>query len=213
LNPLGNPLMPEVAKTVEAGARWKSGSLSAEATLFDMRFDNQLLFVGSSNYFLNLGETRHEGVEASVDYAFDRSGPLAGFSTYATVTSTRAKLRSGNFAGNDVPFYSRNTDTIGARYAIGDWSFNLSSTHQSKQFADEANTVAENAAGTVGVIPGFRVWNAQVRWKMPGKRGVEVAVGVNNLSDKRYFTRTSDTNAGKLVGAPRTVYVQGRVAF
>lgn len=213
LNPLGNPLMPEVAKTVEAGARWKSGNLSAEATLFNMRFDNQLVFVGSSNYFLNLGETRHEGVEASVDYAFDRSGPLAGFSTYATLTSTRAKLRSGSFAGNDVPFYSRHTDTIGARYAIGDWSFNLSSTHQSKQYADEANTVAENAAGTVGVIPGFRVWNAQARWKMPGKRGVEVAVGVNNLTDKRYFTRTTDTNAGKLVGAPRTVYVQGRVMF
>jgi Fe(3+) dicitrate transport protein len=48
---------------------------------------------------------------------------------------------------------------------------------------------------------------------MPGKRGVEVVVGVNNLADKRYFTRTTDTNAGKLVGAPRTVYVQGRMMF
>ena len=37
--------------------------------------------------------------------------------------------------------------------------------------------------------------------------------GVNNLTDKRYYTRNVDGNAGRMVGAPRMVYVQGRYAF
>ncbi len=112
-----------------------------------------------------------------------------------------------------MPFYSRNTDTIGARYAIGAWGFDLSTTHQSRQFADNANTIAESANGGNGEIPGFRTWNAQVNWKVPGLKGTELLAGVNNLTDKRYFTRTTDSNIGKLVGAPRMVYVQGRIAF
>jgi len=42
---------------------------------------------------------------------------------------------------------------------------------------------------------------------------VDVDIGVNNLTDERYYTRNVDSNAGRMVGAPRTVYVQGRVAF
>ena len=214
LNPLGNPLQPETAQTVEAGARWKSEQVAAEATVFDMRFDNQLQFIGASNYYLNLGETRHQGVETSLSYAFDKAGLLSGLSAYATLTYTKATLRQGQFAGNDVPFYSRWTDALGLRYALGAaWDFELSTTHQSNQYADDANTQAENAAGTLGVIPGYRLWNLQARWKMPSKPGVEVATGVNNLTDERYFSRTTDTNAGKLVGAPRTLFVQGRFKF
>lgn len=214
LNPLGNPLQPETAKTVEAGVRWNRGDgTSAEATVFDMRFDNQLEFQSGSGYWLNRGETHHQGVETRAAYAFDKAGPLAGLSAYATLTYTKATLREGAFAGNDLPFYSRWTDALGLRYALGTWDFELSSTHQSSQYADDANTQAENAAGSLGVIPGFRLWNAQARWKMPSRPGVELAFGVNNLTDERYFTRTTDTNAGKLVGAPRTVFMQGTVKF
>lgn len=214
LNPLGNPLQPETAKTVEAGVRWNRGDgTSAEATVFDMRFDNQLEFQSGSGYWLNRGETHHQGVETRAAYAFDKAGPLAGLSAYATLTYTKATLREGAFAGNDLPFYSRWTDALGLRYALGTWDFELSSTHQSSQYADDANTQAENAAGSLGVIPGFRLWNVQARWKMPSRPGVELAFGVNNLTDERYFTRTTDTNAGKLVGAPRTVFMQGTVKF
>lgn len=210
-----NPLQPELAKTAELGARWKSGQLSAEATLFNIKFDNQIQSVGSGEnvVFYNVGATHHRGLETAIDYRFDKSGPLAGLNAYATYTYTKATLQDGANAGNDVPFYSRTTDTVGAHYQLGTWGVDLSSSHQSRQFADEANTVAENAAGSLGVIPGFRTWNTQVKWTVPGQKGLELVAGVNNLADKRYFTRTSDGNLGKLVGAPRMVYLQGRLAF
>ena len=210
-----NPLQPELAKTAELGARWKSGQLAAEATLFNIKFDNQIQSVGSGSNvtFYNVGATHHRGLESALDYRFDKSGPLAGLNAYATYTYTKATLQDGVNAGNDVPFYSRTTDTVGAHYQLGAWGFDLSSTHQSRQFADDANTVAESAKGDVGVIPGFRTWNAQAKWQVPGQAGLELVAGVNNLADKRYFTRTSDANLGKMVGAPRMVYVQGRLIF
>ena len=214
-----NPLQPELAKTMELGGRWKSASLSAEATLFNIKFDNQIQSVGSGTNvtFFNRGATHHQGLETALDYRFDASGPFAGLNAYATYTYTKATLEEGANAGNDVPYYSRNTDTVGLHYQRGGerggWGFDLSSTHQTRQFADDANTVLENRAGDLGVIPGYRTWNTQVKWKVPGQTGLELLAGVNNLADKRYFTRTSDGNLGKMVGAPRMVYLQGRLAF
>lgn len=112
-----------------------------------------------------------------------------------------------------MPCYSRNTDTAGLHYQRGAWAFDLSSTHQTRQFADDANTVQESRTGDLGLIPGYRTWNTQLKWKVPGQPGLELLAGVNNLADKRFFTRTSDGNLGKMVGAPRMAYVQGPLIF
>lgn len=210
-----NPLQPELAKTIEAGARWTSEKLVAEATVFNIRFDNQIQQVPGITppTFRNIGETKHDGIETAIDYTFDKAGMFSGLGIFANYTYVRALQKSGPTVGNDVPFYSRHTDTIGMRYLVGQWGFNLASTHQSRQFSDNANTIAESANGGVGEIPGFRVWNAQVSWKMPDVKGFDVEAGVNNLTDKRYYTRNIDSNLGRMVGAPRTVYVQARYAF
>ena len=208
-----NPLNPEVAKTFEAGARWKNRAVSAEFTAFKLKFDNQILQVPGTvpATFQNIGATNHEGIETAFDYSFADTSALAGLNLYANYTYTRAIQESGATAGLDVPFYSRGTDTVGARYRMDAWSFNVSGTHQTRQFSDAANTVAEAASGAVGAIPGFRLWNAQVGWKL--KAGYEVMAGVNNLSDRRYYTRNVDGNAGRMVGAPRTAYLQLRASY
>jgi Fe(3+) dicitrate transport protein len=210
-----NPLKPELAKTVELGGRWKDTRLSAELTLFQIRFDNQIQQVPGVTpaTFQNIGATRHRGIETAVAYAFDKAGPLAGFDVHANYTYTRAIQQSGATAGLDVPFYSRHTDTVGARYALGNISIGLSSTHQSGQYSDNNNTEAETATANVGRIPGFRTWNAVFGWKLPVARSLELQAGVNNLGDKRYYTRNIDGNAGRMVAAPRTVFAQARLAF
>ncbi|SHN33959.1 TonB-dependent siderophore receptor [Rhizobacter sp. OV335] len=210
-----NPLKPEVAKTFELGTRWKSATLSAELTAFRLRFDNQIQQVtaGAFPRFANLGATKHDGVETALDYSFDKDSALAGLNVFANYTHTRALQESGDTAGNEVPFYSRDTDTVGARYRLAAWSFNLSSTHQSSQFSDNANGWAETVNGGAGLVPGYRLWNAQVGWKLPTATAIDVQVGINNLADKRYYTRNVDGNLGRMVGAPRTTYVQARVAF
>uniref|UniRef100_UPI00313B677D TonB-dependent siderophore receptor n=1 Tax=unclassified Cupriavidus TaxID=2640874 RepID=UPI00313B677D len=210
-----NPLKPEVAKTVEIGGRYNGDQLHSELTLFDLRFDNQILSIPGTNpaVFRNLGATNHNGVEFAVDYDFDRSGFLAGLNLYANYTYVRAIQKSGEFDGNDVPFYSRQTATWGGRYTRQSWALNVFATVQSSQYSDTANTVQESADALNGRVPGFSVWNAQVSYKIPGRKNSDLAFGVNNLFDHRYYTRNVDTNGGRMVGAPRMFYVQARLAY
>ncbi|MCE3261512.1 MAG: iron transporter [Pseudoduganella sp.] len=207
-------LKPESARTQELGARFSGRQWQLEATLFNMDFSNQIVFVNTAPVFYkNLGKSQHRGLETRAEYAFDRAGRLSGLSAYATWAYTRAQLRQGAHAGNDVPFYSRNVDTQGLKFQRGAWSVDLHTTHQTKQYSDEANTVAQSANGAVGVIPGYRLWNANVSWDVPGAAGTEIQLGVNNLSNKAYFSRTPDTNLGILPGAGRMAYIQLRAGF
>ncbi|HEY4295992.1 MAG TPA: TonB-dependent siderophore receptor [Paraburkholderia sp.] len=210
-----NPLQPELAKTFEVGARWTSKRIHAELTAFDMRFDNQILQVAGITppTFQNIGATRHQGIETAIDYAFPEDSVLAGLDAYANFTYTKAIQKSGPTAGLDVPFYSRITDTLGLRYETHGWTFNVSSTHQSSQYSDLANTVAETPDARVGRIPGFRVWDMQANWKIPGWKGSDLTLGLNNIADKRFYTRNVDGNPGRMVGAPRMVYVQGHFVY
>lgn len=210
-----NPLDPEVAKTLEAGVRYAGEQLRSEFTVFDLRFDNQILSIPGTNpaVFRNLGATTHDGIEFAVDYDLDKSGPLAGLNLYANYTYVRAIQKSGEFEGRDVPFYSRQTGTLGARHTRGAWALGLSATAQGKHYTDTANTVPETANAALGRVPGFGLLNAQLSYKMVGKKGPDFQLGVNNLTDRRYYTRNTDTNGGRMVGAPRMVYVQLRLAY
>lgn len=210
-----NPLRPEVAKTFELGARWRTAAARAEATAYRLRFDNQILQVPGivPATFRNIGATEHEGIETAFDYRFAPDGPLAGAGLYANYNYTRALQKSGATAGLDVPFYARHTGTLGARWSRGPLSLNVSGTAQSAQYADTANTVAESADGANGRVPAFHVWNAQAGWKFDSHPRVDLLAGVNNIADARYYTRNVDGNAGRMVGAPRSAYVQLRVAF
>jgi Fe(3+) dicitrate transport protein len=102
---------------------------------------------------------------------------------------------------------------MGLRYTLNAWTFNVSTTHQSSQYSDAANTVAETPDARVGRVPGFRVWDLQADWKIPNWKGSDLAVGINNVADKRYYTRNVDGNAGRMVGAPRMVYVQAHLVY
>lgn len=210
-----NPLQPELAKTYEVGARWTSRNLHAEVTAFNLHFDNQIEQIAGTQppLFRNIGATRHQGVETAIDYAFSEDSVLRGLDAYANFTYTKAIQQSGINAGRDVPFYSRVTDTMGLRYMLGAWTFDVSTTHQSSQYSDTANTVAETPDARVGRVPGFRVWDMQADWKIPNWKGSNVTVGINNLADNRYYTRNVDGNAGRMVGAPRMVYVQGHFVY
>ena len=87
-----NPMTPELAKTIEASARWKSKQLSAEFTVCNTRFDNQIQQVPGTlpETFMNIDKTKHDGVETVIDYAFAKDGSRAGLSVFANYTYTRA---------------------------------------------------------------------------------------------------------------------------
>ena len=213
----GGEVKPEKARTWEIGTRYDNGNLRAEIGAFLINFNNQYDSNQTTDTVIARGKTRHQGIEASVNYALDGLSPvLAGFDIYATYAYVDATIREeGPNKGNRVPFSSKNKGSIGVGYTEGQWKANLDTTFQSNQFADNANTRAESADGSNGLIPGYMVFNSRVGYDFgPQLSDLNVAVGVKNILNHEYYTRSfDDNNKGKYVGEPRTLYVQTSVAF
>ncbi|WCM52244.1 TonB-dependent siderophore receptor [Pseudomonas sp. WJP1] len=208
---------PEKARTWEMGTRYDNGPLRAEIGAFLINFDNQYESNQTNDSVIARGETRHQGIETSVNYALDDLSPaLAGLDVYATYAYVDTTIREdGPNKGNRVPFSSKHKGTLGVGYTEGPWELNLDSSYQSDQFADNANTSAESADGSTGKIPGYMLFSSRAAYDFgPQLSDLTVAVGVKNILNHQYFTRSfDDNNKGKFVGEPRTVYLQTSVAF
>ena len=213
----GGEVKPEKARTWEIGTRYDNGNLRAEIGAFLINFNNQYDSNQTTDTVIARGKTRHQGIEASVNYALDGLSPvLAGFDVYASYAYVDATIREdGPNKGNRVPFSSKNKGSIGLGYTEGPWKANLDTTFQSNQFADNANTRAESADGSTGSIPGYMLFNTRVGYDFGHQLSdLNVAMGVKNILNHEYYTRSfDDNNKGKYVGEPRTLYVQTSVAF
>jgi Fe(3+) dicitrate transport protein len=213
----GGEVKPEKARTWELGTRYDNGNLRAEIGAFLINFDNQYESNQTNDTVIARGQTRHQGIETSVNYALDGLSPiLSGFDVYATYAYVDATIREdGPNKGNRVPFSSKHKGTLGVAYTDGPWKLNLDSSYQSSQFADNANTSTESADGSTGRIPGYMLFSSRAAYDFgPQMSDLNVAVGVKNLLNHEYFTRSyDDNNKGKYVGEPRTLYVQTSVSF
>ena len=80
-------------------------------------------------------------------------------------------------------------------------------------YADASNTVAPNAAATVGLIPGYQVQDLSASWNFWKQHSVKA--GVNNLTDARYFTRRAGgyPGPGILPADGRTFYLTAALKF
>ncbi len=206
-------LEAERARIYETGARWRRGGLSLEGTIFLIDFDNMIEFDAAAGLNVNKGAARSTGFEGGASYDIGTLwAPLAGLSAYGTYTYTKATWAQGVNKGNDLRLYSRQVGTAGLRYQLQRLTFDANTYAQSHQYGDDANTTTASADGKAGIIPGYAVWNLQAAYKF--EQGPTFALGINNLFDRRYYTRASiEDNGGLFVAAPRTVYVQTSFTF
>lgn len=211
-------LHPESAITYELGTHYNDKQWQGELTLFNIDFDKELLLtrVGVDGIWTDLGATKHRGLESALRYEFGESFPaLAGLSAGMTYTYTRATSSAGNFAGQDLPLYSRHVASFNTRYALNRWTFNLDVAAQSRQRMPGSGTTyvtAESADGRLGDIPGYATVGLRLAYQLGNSaHDAKLAIGVKNVADRRYYTRSNDNNGGKYVGMPRTFYVQATV--
>ncbi|MCF5629552.1 TonB-dependent siderophore receptor, partial [Pseudomonas syringae] len=162
----GDEVKPEKARTWELGTRYDNGNLRAEIGAFLINFDNQYDSNQTNDTVIARGETRHQGIETSINYALEGLNPaLAGYDVYATYAFVDATIREeGPNKGNRVPFSSKHKGTLGVSYTEGPWKLNVDSSFQSDQFADNANTAAESADGSTGKIPGYMLFSSRANY-------------------------------------------------
>ena len=202
----GGDLAAERAKNYEAGLRWAATPhLDFGATAFRFQFDNKLEFVNATVGFRNLGQARHQGAELEAKW---RPQAVRGLEVGAAYTHVDTEQQSGAFAGKELPFAPRRQLGVQATYRSAGWTWNLNGHYQSDMYSDGANTLAENATGSVGRIPSYVVWNAQVGYAFAWKgTRMKAGLGVNNLLDRDYYFRGVDYSQGRMPQPGRAVLV------
>ena len=113
--PVNFDLATQTSRDLEAGFRVNAGAFEWQTSAYDMRLNNELLFIpfppiGAN---INLDPTHRYGVENAASYRVFENLRLNG-----SVTYTRAVFREGPFAGNDVPLVSRWTGSAGVTWDI-----------------------------------------------------------------------------------------------
>jgi iron complex outermembrane recepter protein len=199
----GDPdLKQVVAHTFEAGVRGAlpigdNDRLSYNVGLYRSNLDDDILFVNSVTlnraFFTNVGQTRRQGVDASIQYKAPR------WSAYLAYTYTDASFQSGfveaagsNPAGdangnitvtpgNRLPGIPAHQGKLGLTYHLTDqWVISGVAIAQSGTFlfGDEANLTPK--------LPGFVTLNLSTSYQITPN--IKLFASVENVTDAKYNT-------------------------
>ncbi|MBU3604942.1 MULTISPECIES: TonB-dependent receptor domain-containing protein [unclassified Polynucleobacter] len=192
-------LAPERSTNAELGLRGRSGAFTYDSAIFSMNFSNQIvnqsLAAGISK--ANGGKSLHQGAEMSLAYALGGGWGINGNATYIPVAKFVGTSSLGR-DGNRIPYTPKLTSNLGVSYEKNGFNTLVNLNYVSTQYADSANTVAQNAIGTLGEVPAFTTvnWSANYAinkdWKVFGV--------INNVFNKRYISSRSPD--GIFAGAP-----------
>ena len=219
--------------SADVGARGRAlaSRLSYDVSVFHLDYDGRVgtlsravLGADSLRYpsglRTNAGRSWHRGFEAFAE--LDLSAVRRGASLFTSVGRTVATYTRGAAAGRQVEYSPdwvvRSGLTLRGQDARGErWRGTLQGSHVSTVYSDASNTVVQ-ADGLQGIIPAYTVWDLSLSTRLPrlltrDLRGVRAELNVNNLLDRRYFTRRAAgyPGPGIIPAEPRTVLAGVRV--
>ena len=212
--------------TAEAGLRGKIGELwpwlTFDVGAFFLRYNDRIGIVGG-NLRTNISDARSVGAEALVELHpanlgfrddLNRYFGLEDFTLFGSYGHTNARyLHSENpaFQGKRVELAPRHVLRAGVSVECERLGYSWQIATTTNQFADATNAAVPNAAATVGIIPAYTVQDVSVSYRFP--QLVRLAGGVNNLTDRRYFTRRASgyPGPGILPSDGRSFYVSVEV--
>ncbi|WP_426977679.1 TonB-dependent receptor [Acinetobacter johnsonii] len=187
-----NNLDPEEVVTYELGTKWDvlNKKLNLTAAIFRTEKDNTRATDSSGNT-QNIGETRVDGIElgangnitdkwaVSAGYTYlDSEIVDAGFVNTAASGQPPVYISSPN-NGNQVQNVAKNSATLWTTYQVmPQLTLGAGAIAMDKVYGDAANTKW---------VPGYVRYDAMARYNV--NKNVDLQLNVNNLSDKRYFTK------------------------
>lgn len=190
--------------------------LFMEATGFVMNFSNQVIPVAESAGgvgfgLVNGGATLNRGVETAV--VMDLSN-LMGMSrvsltydinaTFLRATYSEDRFINGvNINGNRTPYapnwFINSALTLRTEAGFG---LRLVGNFVGEQFGDELNSVEPSADGRIGLVPGYRLFDAVFSYDV-AKWNSRFNLSIKNLTDERYIATRRPQ--GIRVGIPRFI--------
>ena len=200
--PKDQTLESELSWNYEAGVRYTPTERSSiNLAAYRIDFTNKVEYDKAISLFVNIGETRNQGIELEGTYSPMSLPDLTLSGAYNYLDTEQL---DGVFAGNELPYVSKHQLSASALYSIKDIDLGLMAYYYSKSFSDLANSVPENASGTVGEVPAYTVVNFNISTELfkQDNHGIKLGVSVNNLFDNEYYFRGLDVSPAGRVPAP-----------
>ncbi len=182
-------LKPEESRTFEIGTKWNilNDRLNLTAAIFRTEKQNTRIQLDTSTY-TNGGESKVDGVELSATGKItDKWDITAGYSyldselTDPGPSCTRAGVCTypNPAKGKQLPNVPENSATLWTTYKVlPQLTLGAGAFYSDKVYGDAANTK---------YVPGYVRYDAMARYNV--NKNVDLQLNLNNLSDKRYFTK------------------------
>jgi len=147
-------------------------------------------------YRTNVANSAHVGLESYTELALSRlwapqsAWQLSAFNSLARI---EAKYTSGAYQGNYVEYAPRLINRTGLTLSRKGFSTTLTRSFTDVSYGDATNSAVASADAVTGVIPAYTVldWSAMV-----SVRAFKFRVGINNLTNEKYFTKRTDEYPG-----------------
>jgi len=207
---------------VDLGYRGKVQDwLQFDVSGFLLRYNNRVGTLSmrnpdNSTYRLvtNAGNSTSRGVEAYVEVNPVRAlfkGTKADLILFTSYGYTDARYSNEHKVeatrGKRVENAPRTIVRSGITGGYHNWLLTAQVSHVGESFADANNTILPTANGQAGLIPSYTLTDLTATYKI--SKQLNVRAGVNNLFDKRYFTRRAGgyPGPGAMPGDGRTAFI------
>jgi Fe(3+) dicitrate transport protein len=143
----------------------------------------------------NIANSVHKGIESYIEFnilKFLHPQTAYGLSLFNSFAYVDAKYTSGAFKGNRVEAAAKTINRVGVIFNTRQFSSTFQVNSVGDAFGDASN-VKTSDDPIAGYIPSYTVLDLSATYKV---RNFALKAGVNNLTDKAYFTRRTDEYPG-----------------
>jgi Fe(3+) dicitrate transport protein len=167
------------------------------------------------NFITNVGNSHSNGLELLVEIdpikAFVKKPKYGTISLFASYSYTNArysnvKTKDGDFSGNRVEQSPYNILRSGFTYHFRGFQFTTQLNYVDKVYSDANNTNTPSTNGQNGLVPSYTVYDITASFNI--NNNYNIKTGLNNATDKRYFTRRTGGYPG-----PGILPADGRTFF
>ncbi len=198
--------------------------LQFDVSVFHLQYNNRVgtITPTGANYRLitNVGNSTSKGFEgyAEVDlvraFTTNKKAELSVFGSYGYTDATYSgDHKDAQTKGKKVENAPTNIFRTGITVGGKKWSITTQVSYVDETFSDANNTLKPTANGQTGLIPSYSVTDISGAYKF--SKILNIKAGINNIFDKRYFTRRAGgyPGPGALPGDGRTFFVSVGAKF
>ncbi len=156
----------------------------------------------------NIANSVHKGIESYIEFnllKYLNAASKQGLSVFNSFAYIDARYTSGEFKGKRVEAAAKTINRVGVIFSNKQFSTTFQVNSTGDAYGDASN-VKTSPDPVAGYIPAYTVMDISATYKF---NNYALKAGINNLTDKAYFTRRTDEYPGPgiIPAVGRSIYI------